>query len=151
MISTVWLQTGLDIKAGIDSSDKDSLNILPSATQLAVLEVLAQSGYSLFKVDIEAGAVRGHDFFSHLLCYQEFDFKLEVRSFFGAKALEVTFVDNGEETGVLIEIDRAFVGDGYHSMPIPNTCTCGNRFEVNNVCAFIVDIRGYALLKSRHE
>ena len=38
-ISKVWLQTGLDIKSGIDGSDKDSLMISPSATQLAVLDV----------------------------------------------------------------------------------------------------------------
>ena len=121
-ISKVWLQTGLDIKAGIDGSDKDSLAIVPSATQLAVLDVISQSGYRLFKVDIEAGGVRGGGFQSHLPCYQEYEFKPESRSFFGAKELEVTFVDNGSETGVLIEIDRAFVGDGYRSVSIPNHC-----------------------------
>jgi sporulation-control protein len=34
----------------------------------------------------------------------------------------VTFVDNGAETGVLIEVDRAFLGDGYKSTSIPNHC-----------------------------
>lgn len=121
-ISKVWLQTGLDIKSGLDGSDKDSLAIVPSATQLAVLDVISQSGYSLFKVDIEAGGVRGDGFQSHLPCYQEYEFKPESRSFFGTKELEVTFVDNGEETGVLIEVDRAFVGDGYRSISIPNYC-----------------------------
>jgi sporulation-control protein len=122
-VSKVWLQTGLDIKSGIDGSDKDSLNIVPSATQLAVLDVISQSGYSLFKVDIEAGGVRGQDFQSNLPCYQEYEFKPESRSFFGTKEIEVTFVDNGLETGVLIEVDRAFTGDGYSSVSIPNTCT----------------------------
>ncbi|MDP2562655.1 sporulation protein [Psychrobium sp. 1_MG-2023] len=121
-VSKVWLQTGLDIKSGIDGSDKDSLSIVPSATQLAVLDVISQSGYRLFKVDIEAGRVRGSNFSSQLPCYQEYEFKPESRSFFGAKELEVTFVDNGDQTGVLIEIDRAFVGDGYRSISIPNHC-----------------------------
>lgn len=121
-ISKVWLQTGLDIKSGIDGSDKDSLTILPSATQLAVLDVISQSGYRLFKVDIEAGGVRGSGFQSHLPCYQEYEFKPESRSFFGAKELEVTFVDSGQETGVLVEVDRAFLGDGYRSISIPNHC-----------------------------
>ncbi len=122
-ISKVWLQTGLDIKSGIDGSDKDSLTIVPSATQHAVLDVISQSGYSLFKVDIEAGGVRGDGFQSHLPCYQEYEFKPESRSFFGAKEIEVTFVDNGSETGVLVEVDRAFLGDGYRSISIPNHCT----------------------------
>lgn len=122
-ISKVWLQTGLDIKSGIDGSDKDPLVILPSETQLAVLEFISNSGYRLFKSDIEAGGVQTQEFVSHLNCYQEYEFKPESRSFFGARELEVTFVDNGRETGVLIEIDRAFVGDGYRSTSIPNHCT----------------------------
>lgn len=136
-ISKVWLQTGLDIKAGIDGSDKDPLFIEPSLTQLAVLDVLHQSGYSLFKVDIEAGGVRGQGFASHLPCYQEYEFKPQSRSFFGAKEIEVTFVDNGAETGVLIEIDRAFLGDGYRSVSIPNHCT-----DVESVRPYIENLLG---------
>ena len=128
-VGKVWLQTGLDIKNGIDGSDKDPLNILPSATQLAVLEVVSQSGYYLFKADIESGQVRARDFISHLPCYQEYEFKPESRSLFGAKELEVTFVDNGQHTGVLIEIDRAFVGDGYRSISIPNSCTTASEVK----------------------
>ncbi|MBU2892478.1 sporulation protein [Colwellia sp. D2M02] len=121
-LGKVWLKTGLDIKSGIDGSDKDHLVILPSATQLAVLDVISDSGYSLFKVDIEAGGVRTNNFQSHLPCYQEYEFKPQSRSFFSAKELEVTFVDNGAETGVLIEVDRAFLGDGYRSISVPNSC-----------------------------
>ena len=121
-ISKVWLQTGLDIKHGIDGSDKDPLYIEPSLTQLAILDVINSSGYHLFKVDIEAGGVQGAGFASHLPCYQEYEFKPESRSFFGAKEIEVTFVDNGSETGVLIEVDRAFLGDGYRSISVPNHC-----------------------------
>lgn len=122
-IGKVWLQTGLDIKSGLDASDKDSLTIMPSKTQLAVLKFISDSGYRLFKSDIEFGRVRAHDFVSHLPCYQEYEFKPESRSLFGARELEVTFVDNGTETGVLIEIDRAFLGDGYKSISIPNNCS----------------------------
>lgn len=122
-IGKVWLQTGLDIKSGIDASDKDGLTILPSATQIAVLQLISDSGYRLFKSDIESGKVRAREFVSHLPCYQEYEFKPESRSLFGAKELEVTFVDNGRETGVLIEVDRMFLGDGYKSTSIPNHCT----------------------------
>ncbi|GIU41481.1 sporulation-control protein [Shewanella sairae] len=121
-IAKVWLQTGLDIKNGIDGSDKDPLIIVPSNTQLSVLEFIENSGYRLFKSDLEVGYISAQNFSSHLPCYQEYEFKPESRSFFGAKELEVTFVDNGAETGVLIEIDRAFSGDGYHSVSIPNYC-----------------------------
>lgn len=136
-IGKVWLQTGLDIKNGIDGSDKDPLNILPSPTQLAVLDAVQQSGYYLFKADIEAGMVRARDFASHLPCYQEYEFKPESRSLFGARELEVTFVDNGQSTGVLIEVDRAFVGDGYKSISIPNSCT-----SVNDVKPYIQRLLG---------
>lgn len=121
-IAKVWLQTGLDIKNGVDGSDKDPLVIVPSATQLAVLELIENSGFRLYKTDIEAGYIRAKQFSSHLPCYQEYEFKPASHSFFGARELEVTFVDNGESTGVLIEIDRAFTGDGYLSVSIPNHC-----------------------------
>jgi len=121
-IGKVWLQTGLDIKNGIDGSDKDPLTILPSKTQLAVLEVVSQSGYQLYKSDIEVGRIQAGNFASHLPCYQEYEFKPESRSLFGAKEIEISFVDDGEKTGVLIEVDRAFLGDGYKSTSIPNTC-----------------------------
>ncbi|GEA08444.1 sporulation control protein Spo0M [Alteromonas sp. KUL42] len=121
-IGKVWLQTGLDIKSGLDASDKDSLTIVPSETQLAVLQLISDSGYRLFKSDIESGRVRAREFVSHLPCYQEYEFKPQSRSLFGARELEVTFVDNGTETGVLIEVDRAFLGDGYKSTSIPNSC-----------------------------
>ncbi len=121
-IGKVWLQTGLDIKSGLDASDNDSLTIVPSETQLAVLQLISDSGYRLFKSDIESGRVRAREFVSHLPCYQEYEFKPQSRSLFGARELEVTFVDNGTETGVLIEVDRAFLGDGYKSTSIPNSC-----------------------------
>lgn len=118
----VWLQTGLDIKSGVDGSDKDVLVIEPTATQKAVLLAIENQGFSLFKADIEVGQVSGHNFHSSLPCYQEYEFKPDSTSFFGVKELEVTFVDTGEETGVLLELDRAFTGDGYKSVTIPNHC-----------------------------
>lgn len=128
-VGKVWLQTGLDIKSGIDGSDKDPLTIVPSATQLAVLQVIESFGYRLFKVDIEAGGVRCSGFSSHLPCYQEYEFKPNSRSLFGAKEIEVTFVDNGNETGILIEIDRAFLGDGYKSTSISSELTSAEQVQ----------------------
>ncbi|SBS29236.1 Sporulation-control protein spo0M [Marinomonas aquimarina] len=122
-IAKIWLETGIDIKNGIDGSDKDPLVILPSPTQLAVLNYISQSGYRLFKSDIEKGQVKAPGFVSHLPCYQEYEFKPDSFSLFGVREIEVTFVDNGAETGVLLEIDRAFKGDGYKSVSIPNHCT----------------------------
>ena len=122
-IGRVWLETGLDIKNGLDGSDADPLIIVPSPTQMAVLEMFQQSGFRLFKADIESGQIRTRDFVSHLPCYQEYEFKPSSRSLFGVRELEVTFIDNGTETGVLLEIDRAFIGDGYRSISIPNHCT----------------------------
>lgn len=121
-IAKIWLQTGIDIKNGVDGSDKDPLVILPSLTQLAVLDFISQKDYRLFKSDIEVGRVQAPGVVSHLPCYQEYEFKPQGRSFFGVQEIEVTFVDNGRETGVLLEVDRAFKGDGYRSVSIPNNC-----------------------------
>lgn len=121
--SKVWLQTGLDIKNGIDGSDKDPLMIMPTNNQMAILQAVESMGYSLFKVDIEAGGVQAHGFSSALACYQEFEFKPQSSSFFGTKELEVTLVNNGHSTGVLLELDRAFRGDSYSSVIIENDCT----------------------------
>ncbi|MBM6550728.1 sporulation protein [Marinomonas ostreistagni] len=122
-IANVWLQTGLDIKYGLDGSDQEPLVILPRATQLAVLKCLNQSGYRLFKSDIEVGRAQTPDFISHLPCYQEYEFKPESRSWLGIQEIEATFVDNDNETGLLLEVDRAFQSDGYRSVSIPNHCT----------------------------
>lgn len=122
-IAKVWLQTGIDIKNGVDGSDKDLLVIQPSATQLAVLNYISQSGYRLYKSDIEVGRISAPEFSSHLPCYQEYEFKPDSFSLFGVKEIEVSFVDNGNETGVLLEVDRAFKGEGYRSVSIPNRCT----------------------------
>lgn len=128
-IAKVWLQTGIDIKNGVDGSDKDLLVILPSPTQLAVLDYISQSGYRLFKSDVEVGRVTASGFTSNLSCYQEFEFKPESFSLFGVKEIEVSFVDNGNETGVLLEVDRAFKGEGYRSVSIPNSCTTVEKIK----------------------
>lgn len=117
----VWLQTGLDIKNGIDGSDKDGLAVLPTDTQMAVLSAVESMGYSLFKADVEYGTLKGHGFVSELPCYQEFEFKPESSSFFGTKEIEVSLVNDGRQTGVLIELDRAFMGDSYKSVVVPNS------------------------------
>lgn len=136
-IAKVWLQTGIDIKNGVDGSDNDPLVILPSPTQLAVLNYISQSGYRLFKSDIEKGQVRAPGFVSHLPCYQEYEFKPDSFSLFGVREIEVTFVSNGLETGVLLEIDRAFKGDGYQSISIPNHCT-----SIEDVKPYMASILG---------
>ena len=117
----VWLQTGLDIKNGIDGSDKDGLAVLPTDTQMAILQAVEDLGYSLFKADVESGHLQGHGFGSILPCYQEFEFKPQSSSFFGTKEIEVSMINDGHQTGVLIELDRAFIGDSYKSVVVPNT------------------------------
>jgi sporulation-control protein len=116
--SSVWIETGLDIQNGVDSGDKDYLDILLPEMQQKTLEALEQLGYDLFKVDTEQGTVQSEEFSSTTGCYQEFEFR-KSKGFFSTQEIEITFVPLEEEVGILIEIDRTFGGESYMSVVIP--------------------------------
>ena len=115
--SAVWLKTGLDIENGVDSSDKDYLNILLPPLQERLLGALQELGYNLVKIDTERGTLRGDGFNSTIGCYQEFEFKSN--GFFSNKEVEVSFLQGDDMVGVVLEIDRSFGGDSYRSAVIP--------------------------------
>lgn len=113
--SRVWVETELDIKSGLDSSDKDYLAVSPLPAQLALLEAMAKLGYQFKKVDVEFGQLRHPHVRSELHCYQEIEFKLSGSGIFGIKEVEVSFINTGDEIGVVFEIDRSFGSDTYKS------------------------------------
>lgn len=115
----VWLHTHLDIDWGVDATDKDYLSIQPTTCMQNFLLAMQQCGFQLAAVDVEKGQLRGHGFHSTIGCYQELEFKPNAM-FSGINEIEVSFVAEADQTHVLIEIDRAFRGDGFKSMTIPH-------------------------------
>lgn len=116
--SRVWIATGLDIDNGLDSSDKDFLTILAPDFQRNALAAIEDMGYNLQKIDTESGKLRGGDFESSIGCYQEFEFKGS-SGLFGTKEIEISFVQYEDSVGIVLEIDRSFGGDTYHSVLAP--------------------------------
>ncbi len=119
--SRVWVETDLDIKSGLDSSDKDYLPVAPLPAQQALLEAMEQLGYYLKKVDVELGHLRHPNVQSELNCYQEIEFGLRGSGLFGIKEVEVSFINTGNDIGVVLEIDRTFGSDSYKTMLLPTT------------------------------
>ena len=115
----VWLHTHLDIDWGIDATDKDFLNILPTTCMQNFLVSMQQCGFNLATVDVEKGQLRGNGFQSTIGCCQELEFKPNAM-FSGINEVEVSFVAEAHQTHVLLEVDRTFRGDGFKSMTIPH-------------------------------
>ncbi len=118
--SVVWLQTGLDIDFAVDPTDTDAITVLPTPIIEHFLHAMNQLGYRLVKTDVEKGFINAPGFRSQSGCYQEFEFKPNSRRFFGIKEVELSFVCEPNQTHVLIELDRAFSGDGYQSVSMDN-------------------------------
>ncbi|MEF9958281.1 MAG: sporulation protein [Acinetobacter sp.] len=118
----VWLHTHLDVDWGIDATDKDYLQILPTPTMQAFIQAMQQCGFHLATVDVEKGQLRGHGFHSTIGCYQELEFK-PTTFFNGINEIEVSFVAEQHQTHVLLEVDRKFRGDGFKSLTIPHQHT----------------------------
>lgn len=116
--SHVWIKTGLDIDMGLDSSDKDYLAIKPNPIQLNALNALHDMGYQLFKVDVEKGRLNGNGFSSSVPCYQEFELR-RPSGLFSKSEVEISFVQLGQQVGILVEKDRFFGGDAYYSSIVP--------------------------------
>lgn len=115
----VWLHTHLDIDWGVDATDKDYLQVIPTPTMQAFLQAMQQCGFALSTVDVEKGQLRGHGFNSTIGCYQELEFK-PTGFFNGINEIEVSFVAEQHQTHILLEIDRKFRGDGFKSLSIPH-------------------------------
>lgn len=112
----VWLHTGLDIDNGVDSNDRDSLVVRPTAPMLRFMAALENLGFVLASADVERGTLRGADFQSTIGCYQELEYREAYGRNTGIKQIEVSFVVRPNDTGVLLEVDRRFMhGDSYRS------------------------------------
>ncbi|MCF7518485.1 MULTISPECIES: sporulation protein [Pseudoalteromonas] len=116
--SHVWLETGLDIDMALDPTDRDSLHIYPNDAVSTFMHAMDKLGFNLVKADVEKGYLRAPTFQSHSGCYQELEYRPDSRSLFGLQEVELSFVPEAHKTHVLIELDRAFRGDGYVDLTI---------------------------------
>ena len=127
--SFVWIETGLDIDLAIDPNDKDTLHIYPNEAVKACMQAMDKLGFSLVKADVEKGYLRASSFQSTSGCYQELEYKPNARSLFGIQEIELSFVPEAHKTHVLIELDRAFRGDGYVDLTIEH-----DHVNVSQLC-----------------
>jgi len=127
--SFVWVETGLDIDLAIDPNDKDTLHIYPNEAVKACMQAMDKLGFSLVKADVEKGYLRASSFQSTSGCYQELEYRPNTRSLFGIQEIELSFVPEAHKTHVLIELDRAFRGDGYVDLTIEH-----DHVNVSQLC-----------------
>lgn len=96
------LRTRLDIAAARDASDFDAVTVQALPAQLAVLNALAQLGFSLKSADVEEGNIRAGHLAGQLGITAEYEFHGQGR----INEIEVSFVSTAQEVGVAIEIDK---------------------------------------------
>jgi len=99
--SHVWLRTNLDIASAIDKSDKDTVEVLPTARQQQLFDAMSELGFTLREVECEEGRQFGQPF------VQEFEFKPQHGEFRGrVDEVEFLMVSHPERLELLVEIDR---------------------------------------------
>ena len=103
----VWLRTNLDIAGAIDKSDKDTIEVLPTAHQQKLMNAMNELGFVLAEVECEEGRQLGQRF------VQEFEFKPQHGAFRGrVDEVEMLMVSHPEQLEILIEVDRRARGLG---------------------------------------
>ncbi|MGB0466729.1 MAG: sporulation protein [Pontibacterium sp.] len=116
--SKVWLETALDIDFAADPTDRDYMNIHPTAVMMHCIKAMTNNGFVMAKADVEKGGLNGPGFASSLGFYQELEFKPEGFGF--TKEVEFSFVAEQNQTHLLVELDRRFSGDGYRALTFSN-------------------------------
>ncbi|MCL2919033.1 sporulation protein [Shewanella litorisediminis] len=124
----VWLQTGADIDSAIDPTDADVIDILPTPLLGHVLNAMQELGFALTKADVEQGYLSAPGFRSRSGCYQELEFHPRSFGFSSLREVEISLVCDATETHLLIELDRAFRGDGYRAFSIANNASAAEVF-----------------------
>lgn len=114
-VSKVWLSTEADIAHALDPSDKDFLIIDASPLILNCVSAMQELGYQLKKVDVEKGPLSIQGRRNQSGCYQEFEFQPE-QWLSGIREVELSFLVDGSNTLLRVEIDRTFSGDNHRAL-----------------------------------
>ncbi|MDH3347219.1 MAG: sporulation protein [Desulfobulbaceae bacterium] len=128
--SKTWITTGLDIKKGLDSSDKDYIQVAASTLVQETLQAMDQLGFVLNEVDCEeAPAARQPDY----PIIQEFEFKPNSSSFQGQlDEIELVFMPKENELEIYMEIDRKIRGISSFVVEMIGGDETQLRFSVTN-------------------
>ncbi|PYF08817.1 sporulation protein [Ureibacillus chungkukjangi] len=107
----VWVATELDIKNGLDSGDRDYIDIRPSKIASRILDEVQQLGFRLREVECKQAShkLRGNYPFS-----QEFEFVPTSGAFRGKlDELEIVFLSQSDnQVEILMQVDRKARGLG---------------------------------------
>jgi sporulation-control protein len=107
--SKVGVTTGLDIKGGVDPSDKDYLKVIPNQLMTAVFNAVDNLGFRIREADCEEAPRRLR---GRLPFVQEFEF-VPTSGLFRGKLdeLEVVFLSSGNGTlDLMFQVDRRAKG-----------------------------------------
>lgn len=116
----LWLHTDVDVARTLDSSDKDPIYTTPTPVMSRFLDAMSQAGFHLIKSDVELGYLNTPYGRSSFGCYQEFEYSGRG---FGLNSVEVSFLPIGELIHVVLEIDRVFRSDSYHTISLNDAMT----------------------------
>lgn len=105
--SQVWLSTRLDIESGIDSSDRDYLNIGYNDYMGNVIDAVIGLGFSIREIENEYCRAK----LNGLKFVQEFEF-VPTRGYFRGRLdeLELVFISENQSVDILLQIDRKVRG-----------------------------------------
>lgn len=103
--SKIWVTTGLDIKGGVDPSDKDYLKVVPNQLMSAVFKTIDNLGFRIREADCEEAPRRLR---GRLPFVQEFEFVPTSGLFRGRlDELEVVFFPSGNGSlDIMFQVDR---------------------------------------------
>ncbi|MFF8385193.1 sporulation protein [Streptomyces kanasensis] len=99
----IGVTTELAIARAVDSTDLDPVNVHPLPAQQAILDAFVQLGFRFKSADMERGHIRGTR--QRLPFYQEIEF-LPPQQYRGLNQVELTFVADGREMDVVLEMDK---------------------------------------------
>ncbi|MEH7075404.1 sporulation protein [Neobacillus drentensis] len=103
--SKIWVTTGLEIKGGVDPSDKDYLKVVPNPIMSAVFNAIDNLGFRIREADCEEAPRRLR---GRLPFVQEFEFVPTSGLFRGRlDELEVVFFPSGNGSlDIMFQVDR---------------------------------------------
>ncbi|KJY25728.1 MULTISPECIES: sporulation protein [Streptomyces] len=100
---SIGVSTELEIARAVDAGDLDPINVHPVPAQQAILDAFRQLGFGFRSADMERGHIRGTR--QTLPFYQEIEF-LPPSQYRGLNQVELTFVSDGHEMDVVLEMDK---------------------------------------------
>lgn len=105
--SKVWLSTRLDIENGVDSSDRDYLNIGCNDYMENIIYAIEMLGFSIREIENEYCRSK----LNGLKFVQEFEF-VPTRGYFRGRLdeLELVFIPEHESVDIILQIDRKVRG-----------------------------------------